>query len=924
MSNTKNVFSQALKVANTGTKFPVLDLVKQDPAMAAVLSKLIKSDNPPIWGNDGNRTTVPPNTTVFKDKSDKLAQNIQDAETVMQVFPEIDLSGQILVSSILSPKDMMSTELNYAVTEGLMEPTIISAMLARSTLYFEQDYKIKPLLPDILKDMLFKTGSYAVAVIPENSIDNLINGDKRVTMEAMSSTINKDGSIKSIGILGPATNAKPKEERSNSGFSMESLIDYKPNNTVDGNVTLEGLLDSKPTACYLSVGDNTDVLKIPRINQKIREERIFNAIGSKAMESFTSKLNDREITGKLYKDRQFGYNPVSKLKTQEQLNRNTVGNPLILHLPSESIIPVYVPGCVEEQIGFFVLLDVDGNPISRTNNQDHYQNMGNRLNNDSNFASSMLNKARSQMSGFDTNNRDHLDFSVKLYQEMIEQDLTARLRNGVYGNGVALAKTDEIYRIMFARALAKQHTQLLFIPVELMTYFAFNHTPEGMGESLMDKMKILNSLRTMLLFSNVMASLKNSIGRTEVKIKLDESDPNPQKTIEQAKDEIVRTRSQSFPVGISSPAEITDFLQRASIDFTFEGHPGLPDVNVDFGEKNSNYAKPDTELSDSLRKSQIQGFGLTPENVDAGANNVEFATSILANNLLLSKRVMVYQDKFCPQLSSHMRKCMMNSEELITDLRAILMANFEKLELESNKPKKDANGNDVVVAEEKPNADTDIAKQVIVNKYLREFFMNFNVTLPNPNSITLENQLAGLKVYTEALEITLEAQLSEKFFTTDTTGEIGNQVAVIKEIVKAYYIRQYMSENGIMLELNQLTAKDADGEPVVDIFELQRSHITGLVKSLTGLMVGLKPIKEASDAVLAANGEEPTPEATPEPDSGSDGSTGGDNPDGDIPDFGSEDTPEDDGDAATKDSGADKPEGDAKVDTSELADDEPK
>ena len=841
-------FKKVIELSNSGERYPAMSLVRSDPQLAATISKLIPSINPIQYNDHGNREAAHPDTYQFRNTSEHIAQNVADARTVMQTLPDMELSAQILVSSIISPKDMMTTELNYSVAEGLIAPEVSSALIARTKTYFEQDYKIKPLLPKMLRNMLFETGSYPVAVIPENSLDEIINGSRRITFESLSDTINTDGSVKSIGLLGPAIKDKPEAIRSSAGLAMEGLNDYSYNKSVDGRVTLEGMLKT-PVDTFLTVTDNHNLLKIPQLNQKIRENKIKSALGSHALESFNSKLNDREISGLIYKERQFNYKPISTLKTQQQLNRKTVGNPLILHLPSEAVIPVYVPGCPEEQVGYFILIDADGNPVSRSEDADYYQQLSSRLNSNGSFPSAMLTHVKSQMSGFNTIDAGAINYTARAYGDMVEQDLLSRLRNGVYGNGVALAKNEEIYRIMLARSLAKQHTQLLFIPVELMSYFAFKYTSEGIGKSMLDDMKVLNSLRSMLLFANVMASLKNSIGRTEVKLKLDESDPNPQKTIEMAIHEIVRSRQQYFPLGMNSPTDLTDWLQRSGFEFTFEGHPGLPDVSVDFGEKNTNFAKPDSELEESLRKRAIMATGLSPETVDASFQT-EFATSIVTNNILLSKRVVQMQEQFTPQLSNHMRKCVMHSEILVNDLRQIIDDNFDKLNVEmTDEGKKivsDLKDTKSEIASEKVT----IEKKVMVNKYLNEFIMNFEVTLPVPNSVTLETQMAAMEIYTKALDASLEAWISEKFFTSDEGGIVANQVATIKEVVKAYYLRKWMAENGVMTELNALTTLGTDGTPVVDVYEAQEGHIEGLTKALTKFMVGINKAKVNSEETL--------------------------------------------------------------------------
>lgn len=841
-----NAFGTAISLAGSGKRYPVMKLAKDNPELAAIISKLVSPEITPTYGNDGNRKPDVPNQAEFLGQSQRIGGNIADAKTVMQLLPDMELSAQILISSVLSPKDMTTTELTYVPPEDLLDPELAASLVSRLRTYFEQDYKIKPLLPKILRDMLFETGSYAVAVIPENSLDEMINTDSRLTMESLKDYFDEQGSVRPIGLLGPAI--QEKAERKRPGISMESIQNYKFDAGVSTEVTFKGSAISTEgfDDTYLTVIDNPAVLKVPALNQRIREARVMNALGVQAMESVNSaRLNDRQVSGLVYKTREYGYRPVASMKTQEQLKRRTVGNPLINHFPSEAVITCHVPGSPEVHIGYYVMIDADGYAVTAAGNRDEYQQMSQRLSGagGGGFASSMLAKVQNGMDGFTLPGQNPIDQSKRMFANMVEADLLGRLRNGVYGNGVALASNSELYTIMLARSLAKQHTQMLFIPVELMTYFAFRYDENGIGQSLLDGMKILNSLRAMLMFADVMAAVRNSIGRTEVKFKLDESDPDPRKAMEIMKHEIINSRKQAFPLGANSPTDLVDYLAKAGYEFTYEGHPGLPDINVDFSEKNTNYTKPDQDLAEYLRKAAIMSVGLTPENVDAGFQ-AEFATTIMTNNLLLTKRVMNIQEDFTPQLSDHLRKVAMNSEGLCADLINIINENFDKLDIEE------------IVDGEINEIQKEQARQFVCNKVLKDFLLNFEVTLPSPNSITLDNQLEAMKTYSEALDAGLEHWLNENFFTQDAAGEVANQVQTTVAIVKAQLMRNWMAENGVLPELSDLTTLSEDGTPNIHFGEGHDTHMAALAKAMGDLVQNLKPIRDASDARLNALGED--------------------------------------------------------------------
>src|SRR5690606_17079012 len=146
----------------------------------------------------------------------------------------------------------------------------------------------------------------------------------------------------------------------------------------------------------------------------------------------------------------------------------------------------------------------------------------------------------------------------------------------------------------------------------------------GIGKSLLDDLKVVNSLRAMITMANVMAMMKNSIARTGVRIKFDAEDPNPQKTLETIVHEILKSRQQIIPWGTINPADIADWAVRAGLEFVYEGHPGMPDVGIEFEDKSNNVVQPNTDLMEELRKQTAMGLGLSPETLDA-ALQPEFA-----------------------------------------------------------------------------------------------------------------------------------------------------------------------------------------------------------------------------------------------------------------------------------------------------------
>ncbi len=866
-----------IKLANSGKKVKALSLIKQDTELAAVLSKLITARTPPRHNQVGQREITPPDTMMYRNLSSQISNNIADTENIFKLLPDLNLAKQILISSILSPKDMMVTEINITTQSSEFPSDVSGTIINKLKEFFDNTYKIKPLLSKILEDVLFDTGSFPICVIPESSIDELINGVQKLSVESMKTVVETNNTFGNIGFLGkPDGAAKPI--KSVSGVSFESLAYRYTAESYQEQLNSNKITISKDNTSidtFISVTDNYNILKIPALNKKIRSQFVKDKLGCKSMESLN--ISDRQLAGITYKNgKKIGFKPLVTVNTEQQNARRSVGEPLVLKLPSESVIPVYIPGTPEQHIGFFVLIDQEGNPISQHSPDEVFRNLSPNVNSSAgtnNFTGVINDRVKNMMgqgneAASNVNTKLHLNYATKVYTDIIESDLLARLRNGVYGNSIALAKNQEIYRIMLARSLQQQQTQVLFIPIELMTYFAFKYSKDGIGLSLIDDMRVLLSLRVMTMFADTMASIKNSIGRTNVALKFDEDDPDPGKTAEEAIDAITNTRRQYFPLGINNPTDIVDWLQVAGFEFTFSQHPKLPDMTVEFSERNTNYVKPETELTENLRKFSIMAMGLTPENVDAGFT-ADFATTILNNNLLLSKRVMAIQDKLTPLVSDHAKKYAKISQELYTMVYDTINENLDKIVERQN---------------EGTNPNDETPPEVLATHLTHDFIDSLEFKLPSPNVVTLENQMLAYKTYVESLDSILDdAYISDKFLNDTTVGEVANDVGTIKEIIKAYYIRKWLSENGVLTELNDMLATNEDGNSVVNFFEEHQNYITSISKSMSNLLIKLQEPKNDISGELEAAGVEvsepaSTSEETPtdETGSGEDDLLGGD------------------------------------------------
>jgi hypothetical protein len=569
---------------------------------------------------------------------------------------------------------------------------------------------------------------------------------------------------------------------------------------------------------------------------------------------------------------------VANIKTSSEINRKSIGKPLVMKLPSESVIPVHVPGNVRDHIGYFIILDQEGNPVNSADDHGNTTVGGGGTT----LGTSLIKKAEASIGGgsncFDSGNNQHNLMMAKIYSDVIEKDLINRVKNGIYTTDLAIAKNEEVYRIMLARVLSKKQTQILYIPAEFLTYIAFDYTDDGIGKSILDDTMTVNTMRVTAMFTDMLASVKNSIGRTKVTVEIPDKDPNPAKTVERIMDEIVKSRSVTLPMGVSNPNDITDYIQRAGYEWQIQGHPGLPDLKIDFEQVNSNHAKVDTDLNDNLRKSSISGIGLTPEIVDNGFS-AEFATTSIANNALLSKRVLQKQQIYTPQVSDHLRKVAKYSQGLIEDLKGILEENSDKINLEL----------DEVSDSNTASISSDVKKRIIISKALQDLLNGFYVELPKPNSVTLTQQLDDLKTYSDGLDVALEAYIADTFMTDTTTGTIATEVTVLRALIKAHLVRKWLSDKGVLPELSELTSIGEDGKPLFNLPEIVKAHLEALSLSGISTIAEVQKVIKNNNAEMEKINPEPSAE-TSDSDNTTDNS---DNADAASTDAASEEEPAD-------------------------------
>lgn len=872
---------------------PRLELIRNHPAAAAAISKAVKAHLTTGFDVNKKETYYSLNQGKIKQISDTQKDRLKENDNILDMFPDILLAEQIIISSILAPKDMFSGNLIYQTIDTLLPQSIQSKLNDVIKSHLESYYDITNELPEIIRAALFRTGSYVSAVIPEAAIDDIINGRNYATeshKSLVNELIDQKGHSQSLGILGPSVKEGDKSALEN--FFNNTI----PSSNTSPFVILDGLhqlvdkdnklgskekifTESASTEKFLEITDNYQLVKLPSLLQAIASQRVKRAVRNpsysstdrlKAMgvsvstenqlpEQKPKRLSNVEFRDLVYKNIGPKSDTFTVFPSKDNQKRHSIGRPLRIRIPSEAVVPVYPPGDPSNHRGYFVLVDIDGNWVTRTSmdtSNAGLQAMAASPNSASNLTSLMLQKAKQNVT--DSSTVTTIDNMLEIYSSIIENDMVNRLRNGVYGTKMEVGKDKEWDRIMLARALSGKMSRLVYIPNELITYYAYDYHQNGIGKSYLDQIKLLTSLRGVLLFSKIMAQMKNAINITKVDMTLDPEDPDPQKTVELATHSVAKLRESYFPLGVNSPSDLMHWIQKAGLMFSFKGHPGLPETSFEFSTANLQHQIPDKDTTDDLRKQTFMTFGLTPEQVDEGFS-ANFATTIIQQNAMFAKRISLLSDKTAKHLTEDVKNICIND--------TIILQEFMKILKE---------GGDLVTQyltdEDKEEYKKEPNKFLVT--LLDRIVDNIWVDLPKPNITSQTVKAEDFKTFEEMLDKVLTSFISEEVFAGPFAGELSGHANEIKMFWKHFLLRKWVTDEGFMPDIAEIFKRDESGKPSNDILSVMDNYTKDVMLSAVKL---IEKLKKSGDAVttdlttLNVGAGTSTASSTPSPEMGGEG-----------------------------------------------------
>lgn len=234
----------ARKTTGNSQSYPMFEQTKEglDPLtpMGGIVNLLRKSVNEK--GQSVNQPRVGINKQSMDRVSRATQQDATDNDAIMQLNPDLELVETVMTGNILSPKDLGETELTWAIDPVLFDSEIARLLIEPVEEHFKRDYKINDRLDLVLREIMFRKGASVHIVLPENVLDHLVNGTRKVSMEDYSNLRKRMAQGEPLGFLGHPS--KP-------GIALESW-----DTSIDKSNTIHG----DPN---LLVTDNFNILKSP-------------------------------------------------------------------------------------------------------------------------------------------------------------------------------------------------------------------------------------------------------------------------------------------------------------------------------------------------------------------------------------------------------------------------------------------------------------------------------------------------------------------------------------------------------------------------------------------------------------------------------------------------------------------------------------
>lgn len=752
--------------------------------------------------------------------AENTAAKLETNKEILELFPDIEIATEIRVSAIIDPNSQEDEDLRIRFRKSSAPSETIGKLIPTIKKNIE-DIDLKA----IVKEALVDKGAYIEAIIPEPLLEKIIQANieesqdikKKNTKSGNQSGIDTSKLDKlnrkefSLGLLNKKNLVDDSGLLSDSSFKELSIQDDKKSAVlkdifrIDSSIITDNILEIKTVeAALLSANSSVkDKLKIFKKNK--------------------AKITDEDIKSLFSKTKKAKEEFIALPAVKASFNK---GQSLNIKLPVSSCIPIYPSGEPHNHIGYFVLINPKtGVPIRDEEfaERRNYMNENMRVDkpNSGNFISTVLDNLKGYSDNKDLTIRD-ID---KTYSRLLDLKIKSVLKDTVFDDIVEVdIETNDAYRVMLSRVLESKDTKMIFIPQELVSYIAFDYRDNGTGRSLMERISFFASLRAIILFTNLMAKMSNSMTNTVVNAEIDELDKNPKNTRASIISNFVNSRGQKMPLYTFNPRDLASWANMFGIQFNIK-HPSFGNTEVNIEEKSGSRSEVDTELEDLIFQYILYAIGVNKETVDA-AKNDDYATSVVARSKFFAKRIAGDQKKLAPQVSEMIKRRISYNIIAYEQIREIVEADYAKL---SKGYLEECIGKDEAKKERDKVKNNAKNKEALVELIVELLIDDIEMYLPKPEVTDDVNDKTIFENYSESLNTVLEAIISDDVIVENAGGETNTFIKEdLVKMAKSVATMRFLRENNYMQSVTDMFTLDNEGKVLVNPIEEYATFIEAL------------------------------------------------------------------------------------------------
>lgn len=723
---------------------------------------------------EAEEKTKPPIGKV-KSLSDIISNNIQASNDLRTITHYIKRAEQIWTTLLLKPNGDQPDLLIYDSQQSDVKNAKLHELLLTVVKnHFTTKYPFEEIIPQIIKDVLFRTGSYALVHLSHSVLDHLING---MEVPYEKGERKPDGTIAGNEHFQSITESVLAKHFVGGNWGKALNLGYirKERNANPGNFigfeSLYGSSNREPEYNLVddrlkwTFTDNPMVIKAGELAQRMREDRLRQMSGSESLDNWINNRYVKKKGGKkktnnnnlnivskqtleedikgMYPDRNYDQNETLTVRKGKFYSGNGRGIGISYHWPSEAIINVCLNGEVGKPFGHILLTDPEtGEPLKNTSDVKYYQKAkGAGETSDKPMTGSMneiISHIRQVAAG---NECEHdMGWMVELASANLEKEFIEGLLNGDLKKDVTISLTEENKKLYMSRALRDQGVRAIFVPAEYVTYIAIDFSKLGVGRSLIDEAKLHITRLAVLDTADALAQVENSISHTLMTIDPESEDFDIRNTVAMVRDEYFANNPTLHDIlgynNVSIDAVLDRFKEQTlTVKVNPGDNPNMVTPQIEAQQMNREPLKSiDRDTREGLLNTISGMFGLKRSWMDDTGEGNDFAVEALAEQELLRNQTNDYSRTFSRFFTDTMRKYMRVNEPLIGELIDVIKENKKlymkpdqtgELELDDELKEK-------LSAESDEDDDISPEEMDIIKVVLTDFLNTFFVTLPTP------------------------------------------------------------------------------------------------------------------------------------------------------------------------------------------------